>query len=174
MLCPFPTLLSILADFQNGTVHYLKITQIEREQLTTKLVQTFGESIKLGMDKTTAPIKFPAASLWEFLNGEWESADTQPALTRKALLEKDGEIRHLFEVRCNQSCATIEGQTLSNFKLRTKHGRNQSPILQPRPKFDQQVILQSEPALSFFCMDWGGMPPILGRTALAKGFGPHG
>lgn len=59
----------------NGALHHLKITQTEREQLKTQLVQAFGPSIKSGIDSRTYINRIPAAALWQFLNDRWESAD---------------------------------------------------------------------------------------------------
>lgn len=66
------------AKSSNGTIHYLKISQVERERLKSQLVEAFGLSIKSGIDSTTPMNRIPAAALWQFLNDRWESADAKP------------------------------------------------------------------------------------------------
>lgn len=66
------------ARVSNGTLQYLKITQDEREKLKAQLVEAFGPSIKSGVDRTTSMNRIPAASLWQFLDDRWESADGKP------------------------------------------------------------------------------------------------
>lgn len=62
---------------KNGTLHHLRITKAEREKLKRQLVQTFGPSIKGGISKTFILNRMPAAVLWDFLNSEWKSADSE-------------------------------------------------------------------------------------------------
>ena len=62
----------------NGAIHYLKITQVERERLKAQLLKAFGPSVKGGIDSTTPMNRIPAVALWQFLNDRWDSADGKP------------------------------------------------------------------------------------------------
>jgi len=59
----------------NGRLHYLKITQAEREQLKAKLLRAFGPSVKT-VGITTPIYQAPAGMLWRLLNSRWEPADS--------------------------------------------------------------------------------------------------
>lgn len=63
------------ARLVDGKLHYLTITQAEREKLKAQLLQAFGPTIKAGVDKNRSFSRVPAALLWAFLNDKWESAD---------------------------------------------------------------------------------------------------
>lgn len=54
---------------------YLKITQIERQQLETQLIDNFGILIKKSVNKDTQMNTISAVLLWKFLNGKWKSSD---------------------------------------------------------------------------------------------------
>jgi len=64
-------------QIENGKIRFLTITQVERDQLRSQLLNAFGEQVKDATKGSRLPVDVSAALLWKFLSDNWKPADTK-------------------------------------------------------------------------------------------------